>query len=225
MGDHYGTSVESVYDLLYPPLQPEVVRRIADHATPGVIIEAGAGNGRLALPLIGLGKEVVAVDLSTTMLDKLSRGAEGMGLPIETVVGDITSPELTLSGGTVLCVNSTLFMLDTASAQRKFVNNVASWLSRGGRFIVETYNPLAYVPNEHTSQHFAILPDGASILFDEIISDRIEQSLTLVRQVRGATTVSFVERSRYCSSWELLAMAAHAGFEREHLWGDWFGAV
>ncbi len=223
--EYYGNAVSGVYDLLYPLRDPKaVIDRFSELVAPGSqIIEAGAGNGRIALPLARAGFAVTAIDLSDAMLDALERKAGDV--PVRTVKADITSTEVQFEGDVVAILNSTLFMLATQRLQAQFMQNAAGWLRAGGFLVVEAYNPLSIIPKTRYEQQFTILPDGMSILFDQIESDPVCQTLTFVRHYRGERVFSFVETSRYCYAGELDLLAAQAGFEPLAQWADWSGGI
>jgi len=87
----FDTRVARQYDALrgHPPeVSAEVGRTLARLLGPSArVLEPGVGTGRMALPLVAAGSEVVGVDLSADMLGILAGHAvSGLGL----VRGDIT---------------------------------------------------------------------------------------------------------------------------------------
>jgi SAM-dependent methyltransferase len=76
-----GCSVE-LYAMLPPRAEPQIIHGAAG---PGAsILELGAGAGRVTYPLLRLGHEVVAVDESPEMLERI-HGAETVRARIETL--------------------------------------------------------------------------------------------------------------------------------------------
>jgi SAM-dependent methyltransferase len=63
------------------------VRRLTGES--GRIVDFGAGTGKLALAFAALGYDVVALDQSPAMLERLAQKAADAGLSIKTVKGDI----------------------------------------------------------------------------------------------------------------------------------------
>lgn len=227
MADRYGEALAGIYSLLYPPVSRDEIQHVRQLLNADSVLEAGSGDGRLAIPLAQSGLKVIAVDASPAMNQALADRASRLNLltRIEIIEADLTCHDLAITTSSILCANSTFFMLGTSENQQRFLNNAAQWLTPGGRLILETYNPLSFIPKSTNAQRFAILPDGHSILFDEIATDLIEQQLTLIRQVRGTKTISFIERSRYCSVWELRAMARLAGLVMVDVFSSWSGAA
>lgn len=65
---------------------------VVDHAGEGArVLDFGAGNGRITIPLAKLGFETWAIDASPTMLDKLRANADTAGVNVRTVQSDGTS--------------------------------------------------------------------------------------------------------------------------------------
>lgn len=67
----------------------------ADLASPGRVLEAGCGTGRVALALARLGHEVTGVDLDASMLAEARRDALDAGADVRWVEADLgTLPEV-----------------------------------------------------------------------------------------------------------------------------------
>lgn len=110
----------------------------------GAVLELGAGTGRLTIPLLELGWEVTALELSTAMLATLrTRLADA---PAElrgrctTVQGDMTSFALGKRFGTAIVSPSTIDLLDDAGRIGLYAS-VREHLEPGGRFLVGMANP------------------------------------------------------------------------------------
>lgn len=103
------------------------------------LLELGAGTGRLAVPLAASGIEVVALDASEAMLDRLRAkpGAE----TVATVVADMAGPLPDGPFDVVIVARNTLFNLTTETAQRACLTEVARVLAPTGRFVVEAFVP------------------------------------------------------------------------------------
>lgn len=97
MADHKTMAISfghatSAYEAGRPGYPPEAVAWLLDPA-PSVVVDVGAGTGKLTRALIGDGREVIAVDPDPAMLDTLRAGIPD----IATYVG--TAESLPLSGG------------------------------------------------------------------------------------------------------------------------------
>lgn len=77
-----------LYDLEYQDLTEDLehYRRLARAA--GRVLELGAGSGRVTVPMAETGASVLAVDLSSTMLDRLRARLKAQPLDVEAVRGN-----------------------------------------------------------------------------------------------------------------------------------------
>lgn len=67
MIDHFGL-LAPIYDLVIPPPDPEQLRDLLRLPTPGRVLEAGGGTGRVSAELIPMVGTLVINDLSRPML-------------------------------------------------------------------------------------------------------------------------------------------------------------
>lgn len=115
--------------------------------TGGPILELCCGTGRVAIPLARDGHQVVAVDVSAAMLDRLRHKLQGessdVAARVEPIQQDIT--RLDLEGRrfplAILAFNSLLCLTDAAS-QRAALTATAAHLSAGGILAIDAVNPL-----------------------------------------------------------------------------------
>lgn len=68
---------------------PDVLNFYQNHPVRGNLLDIGAGQGRDALPLAGMGYRVTAIDTSETGINSLRKVASERGLSIETRVHDL----------------------------------------------------------------------------------------------------------------------------------------
>jgi len=116
-------------------------REFAAHIRPasGPVLELAAGTGRLTFPLLDLGFEVTALELSAAMLDTLRRRLADAPVDVRdrcTVVqADMTAFALDKRFGTVLVSPGTIDLLDEAD-QPGLYASVREHLAPGGRFLL-----------------------------------------------------------------------------------------
>ena len=67
----YGERIAEVYDQLYSDYEVDAIDLLEELGRGGRVLELGIGTGRIALPLRERGIEVVGVDASETMIEKL----------------------------------------------------------------------------------------------------------------------------------------------------------
>lgn len=116
-----------------------VVDAVLDAADAGWgtrVLDLGCGTGQLSVPLARAGAEVIAVDLSPSMIEKLSAKADAAGL--QNLMGVVVPiEELDIAPGSfdVVVSNYTLHHLKDAD-KRALVAKVITWLRPGGKFVV-----------------------------------------------------------------------------------------
>ena len=208
---------------------------------PPRVLELGAGTGRLALPLAAAGVEVVALDASTAMLDRLA--AKPGGGAVTRVVGDMAGPLPDGPFDVVLVARNTFFNLTTGAAQRACAAAVAAVLAPGGRFVVEAFVPSAgpagseaatpttpSVPSDATEP-----PARSTIEVRRIEADRVLLYVDRHEPATGELWSSFVDirpdgirlrpcHVRYLAPDALDRLLADAGLRLDHRWADWDGA-
>jgi SAM-dependent methyltransferase len=85
------------------------------------ILDAGAGDGRLAAELAARGARVTALDLSRPMLERARERARGDGAHFATVEGDVTTlPFPSATFDRVVSVTVLCFLPDPGDAVREF---------------------------------------------------------------------------------------------------------
>ncbi len=228
--DTYGNAFADVYDGWYGDLgdAEAVVEAIATAAgsVDGAVLELGVGTGRLAIPLSRRGFEVVGVDASAAMVDRLA-GKSG-GEEIETHLVDMrdvgTIPHAARFGFVFAAFN-TLLNLPTADDRRRCFDGLVEVMAPEARLAIEAVVP---GPDPATVEDHV---EVRTMAVDRLV-------LTVSRRDPAARTVSghHVEltdgapvRLRpwqlgYLSPDELDAEAAASGLTLEHRSAGWDGA-
>ena len=125
--DHAVAGLEPVIDAVLAESGP---------AASGVVVDVGAGGGALAVPLAASAERVIALDVSTRMLERLSRRADEEGLDnVEPSSGAIEDLELRPASVDLIVSNYALHhLLDQDKA--RFVRDAATWLRPGGKLVI-----------------------------------------------------------------------------------------
>jgi len=108
--------------------------------TNGRALELGPGVGLVARELAVRGIEVVGLDISPQMVERLTRTCRN--LPVTGVVGNMAEINVPGPFDLVYATNSTIYSLLTQEEQLACFTNVAKILNAGGRFVVEAFAPL-----------------------------------------------------------------------------------
>lgn len=213
----YGERLAGRYDDWYAGLDDvAAVVRFLEATLPRAagrarICELAVGTGRLALPLAARGHEVVGIDVSAAMLDRL-RAADPDGA-VTTVLGDMADPAAVPGGpfDLIFVAYNSFFMLADAAAQRGCIELVAERLAPGAAFVVE-----AFVPDDPP-------PRGQQLTLRSMTADQVVLAATeadpssqivrgqLIELAHGEPVQLHPYVLRYCHVGELDAMAAAAG--------------
>lgn len=113
--------------------------QVAEYAKSGAkVVDFGCGNGRLSIPLVGMGYDVLAVDASQNMLDALKRRAKDVGaeVPVALSDGSDLAKALGRKKADVVISRAVLIHHDFAGVER-IVNDLAKALKKGGYLIAD----------------------------------------------------------------------------------------
>lgn len=125
--DHAVAGLESVI---------EAVLAESGESARGVVLDVGAGGGALAVPLASSADRVIAIDVSTRMIDRLSQRADDEDLDnVEPNSGAIEDLDLRPDSVDLIVSNYALHhLLDQDKA--RFVHDAATWLRPGGKLVI-----------------------------------------------------------------------------------------
>ncbi|HEY9483597.1 MAG TPA: class I SAM-dependent methyltransferase [Micromonosporaceae bacterium] len=117
-----------------PPKDSEAARpQSAGGVPPGRALDVGAGEGRNAIWLAGLGWHVTAVDFSAVAIDRGRRLAEARGVTVDWVVADLRD-YVPARGAFDAVIVAYLHLLPTEIAV--VLRRAADALATGGRILV-----------------------------------------------------------------------------------------
>ncbi len=245
-----GLAVE-FYDRLYPghlagtPVVGDVHFYLAQaRRMGGPVLELGVGTGRVALPLAAAGHRVTGVDLSRWMLEACARKAAlaGLGGRITLVRSDMAKLALGERRFPLAIIPFRAFQhLLTPAAQQACLTGVRRHLRKGGRLVVDLFNPrLEYCLPEYRQA-------GGSGARTETYPDRVH-GRTL--EVRYLTRTNDAHRQvlrevwefrvygrkfkllrrqrdtlhlRWTYQWEMHHLLERCGFRVRHCFGDFRG--
>ena len=207
--------------------------------TGGPILELGAGNGRIAVPLAAAGYRITAVDLDPAMLERARAAAAAAGPAVEAridlVEADLLDLRLPDAGAYALAfiALNTVFLLATRKRQRQAFRTIAAHLAPGGVAVVDIW-----LPDTDDLARF----DGRMIFEYERTDPQTGTTVTKVAAARhdptsavieltsifeegrpGEPAVRWIRRDalRLIGADELRAMAEDAELEVEVIGGDY----
>ncbi|MDV9172913.1 daptide-type RiPP biosynthesis methyltransferase [Streptomyces sp. W16] len=108
---------------------------------PGPVLDLAAGSGRLTMPLLALGREVSALELSESMLgllsERLDRAPAALRERCTLVRGDMSDFALPREFDCVVLATTSVSLLDEAGREGLYAS-VRAHLAPGGRFLLTT---------------------------------------------------------------------------------------
>jgi SAM-dependent methyltransferase len=221
--DTYGDRIADLYDDWSPGIlvTGACVEKLATLAAGGPILELGVGTGRLAIPLAERGLEVVGIDSSSAMLERLR--AKPGGHRVRTHLGNFADVDVEGLFSLAVVAADTLFMLSSQEEQVSCFLNVAQHLAPGAFFVVEAFAPnrTRYAAGQdvvvrRVTADSVILGVGShDPAVQRIDAQQILLEPTGIRMVPGVL--------RYAWPAELDLMARLAGMRLNNRWGSWRG--
>lgn len=189
----------------------------------GPVLEIACGTGRCLIPLIQDGFDVVGIDSSQPMLDRLAAKLEMEPEEVRhratPILGDAGSISLPLSFGMALMAVNSFVCFLSKEEQEQFVANVFAHLRPGGILAIDTFNPsLDRLLNRTTTTKVA---GEYSVVTEDLREHRASQTVDVRTTYRRRDKVlAQVEWSlRYTFRFELEHLLEKAGFKIVHLWG------
>lgn len=147
--NRYGNLCTEVYDLDKPPgALPDVpfyLHRL--RGVDGPILEAACGTGRLLVPLLEAGLDVVGFDQSQDMLEVCRRHCAARGLSADLRRARFQDFAYDQSFAAILVPVGTFTLLDDVDEALAVLSRFFDHLAPGGRLMIDL-TPLAYLTNE-----------------------------------------------------------------------------
>lgn len=215
----YGERIAEVYDTLFAEYEEDAIALLTDLADGGRVLELGIGTGRMALPLAARGLDVVGIDISPAMVEKLR--AKPGGDTIRVVRGSFAEIPLEGRFDLIFVVFNTFFGLLTQQEQVKCFASVAAHLAEGGRFLVEAFVPDLARFEDHQTVRLVELSEN-TVRLNAAEHDIVKQQLTSQHVLLSPKGVRlYPAKLRYAWPSELDLMAALAGLSLKERWGSW----
>lgn len=118
----------------FAALRGQVLDQVA--VAPGErVVDLGAGDGFLSLPLARAGAAVLAVDISPAMLEACAAAAQQEQLSVRTLVADLADLDLPTGSVDVVVSSYALHHLPD-SDKRQLLERAHRWLRPGGRLVL-----------------------------------------------------------------------------------------
>jgi SAM-dependent methyltransferase len=211
---HYDADSTGVFD---PAVIATTVDFLAALAGEGRALELAIGTGRIGLPLSERGVPVAGIELSSDMVEQLTKkpGAEA----VDVTIGDMTSTKADGTFRLVYLVFNTIGNLLSQDEQVECFRNAAAHLEPGGCFVIENLvPPLRRLPPGESSLVFTLTPERVG--YDEIdVANQLGVSHHVWFRADGPKT--FATPWRLVWPAELDLMARLAGMRLRERWQYW----
>lgn len=105
-----------------------------------IVLDIGAGSGRLSLPLLAAGHAVIALDQSTTMLSALTRKVEAFpdySKRLTVVNAPFSRRSLRKPADAAIAPDDFLLHILSLAGLRQFFADLATWLRPGALFVTD----------------------------------------------------------------------------------------
>ncbi len=217
----YGESYAESYDDWHGQLDAAVVETLAGLAGEGGrALELGVGTGRVAIPLAAAGVEVLGIDASPAMVERMR--AKPGGERVRVSIGDFADVAAEGEFSLVFVVFNTFFMLLTQEEQLRCFRNAAARLAPGGVFLIEAFVPDLTRYEKGQAVKATSIKDDQAIL-EVTTLDAARQHVMTQRVVLGgsAGVRLFPIQLRYAWPTELDLMARLAGLTLRERRGGW----
>lgn len=219
----YGQRWAPYYDDLYNEVDDSVLELLTRYAgEPPRALELAIGTGRIALPLRQRGVDVVGIDASEEMVEKL-RAKDG-GEAIEVVMGNFGDVAVDDTFPLVYLTFNTIFGLLTQKDQVDCFRNVADHLEPGGCFVIDCFVPdVRRFDSYNTRIGVSSIASVDEHMIEMTIYDPVTQRLSthVVKRNGDGTEVVLPVEVRFAWPSELDLMARLAGLELEDRFG-WY---
>lgn len=223
--ERYGRSFAEVYDAWYEGAFPteECVAALRALAGEGPVLELGVGTGRLAIPLAHAGLEVVGIDSSAEMLEKLSHHDPEQTVDVRW--GDMARvdqlPDIDKQYTLAFCAFNTILNLGSADAIVECLQRTAKIVHPHGIIALE-----AFVPGDIENLPLRSLSparvNSDQPVFIETTLDRSTRQLHGRHITVGRATVDVRPWSVVVlAPTELDELAQRAGLSLLERWSDW----
>lgn len=131
-----------LYDRLFPGGGASVdFYRAEAERQGGSVLELGCGTGHKLIPIAFDGHPCTGLDLSPDMLSEARRKADGRGVAVEWVQGDMRAFDLGRTFDLVFIAANSLLHLHDADALVDCFRSVRRHLAPGGRVVFDVFNP------------------------------------------------------------------------------------
>ena len=203
--------------------QADFLVEILELARGTEVLDVACGRGRIAIELARRGCRVTGLDLSPRSLELARGAADEAGVELDLVEVDMRALDAVERFDAVVNLYSSFGYFAESQDDERVVANVARALRPGGRFVIDTVNPIA-LARSFDPKDWRIFDDETVLLEDrwyDHLRGRTEAVWTFVRRDGSRSQLSHSLRAY--TPRELVEMLGGAGLEVDASWGSWDG--
>jgi SAM-dependent methyltransferase len=173
-------SLADIYELQYAHYRDDIAfyARLVERLGTHKILELGAGNGRVSIPLARRGFEITALEPSARMLEKARNYATREQVKINFIEGDARNFNLEQTFGLIIAPFNMLMHLYTLPDQDAALACIKNHLEVGGVFAFDLYQPHFGFEGvlRHEGETF-LLPNGSRL--DVFLQQKIDKTMQI----------------------------------------------
>ncbi len=184
-------SLADIYELQYANYRDDIAfyARLAERFGVTQILELGAGNGRVSIPLARRGFEVTLLEPSEKMLEKARAYAARENVEVSFVEADAKDFKLEQTFSLIIAPFNMLMHLYTLPDQDAALERINAHLENGGVFAFDLYQPHFGLEGvlRHEGETFT-LPDGSRL--DIFLQQKIDKTMQICTTTYYCDTVA-----------------------------------
>ncbi len=146
--------------------------------TNGKVLEAGVGTGRLLIPFLNAGIDIVGVDVSPQMLRMCRQNCSEHGVETELYEQDLLSLTLPHQFTSIIMPTGSFSLLPGRTAALKVLSLFKEHLKKSGTILIDLELPTNFVPGTSTVHSFPLTQDSGILFTDTALElDWTEQKM------------------------------------------------
>lgn len=155
MAIFYGELCTEVYDLSKPLGHSFgdiefYLERLSD--MDGKVLEAGCGSGRVLIPLLQAGVDIIGLDSSKAMLDSCRRRCKTLNLNPELYEAQMHTFTLPYKFDAIIIPAGSFQLVESREQATAALNRFFNYLNPGGRLILDLFIPADFSTNSITTK-------------------------------------------------------------------------
>ncbi|WP_051591842.1 class I SAM-dependent methyltransferase [Mesoplasma syrphidae] len=146
--NYYGTLSSQIYNLTKPPgtsIDGDI-EFYTNQLLPvdGLILEAGVGNGRMLIPLLRRGINIIGIDFSQEMLAICQQNCEKYNCKTQLVLGNLKDFAIAKKFEAIIMPNGSLCLVESREEMLAILQNFKNHLTNSGKLYIDLIYPTSY---------------------------------------------------------------------------------